>query len=268
MTKERTPQVSVIMPAYKAAGTIVESVRSVLAQTYIDWELLIAADDDTNYQNILAAAKIEDSRIRFGKTHATACGPSVARNVGIDMAKGSVLAFLDSDDLFLPQKLEVLLPPAQEFGLAVDNMTAVLPDSDRRLMAFSLPQNAVVGMAFFSGINIPVWPLLRRDSAPRFREDVAFSEDFAFLIDACEANGLKGWATPQSYHLYVLRKDSYTGGSTNGDMADRAYRAFAAGKSPFLAKAAARKAALNQEFAHSGYVSFMDFLYARQHDAV
>lgn len=105
--------ISIITPAYKAAGTLGDTVQSVLAQTYGNWEMLIAEDcspDDTRAVAQQLAAG--DPRIRV-IAHETNKGPAQARNTAIAAARGRWLAFLDSDDYWLPEKLELTLAHAQ-----------------------------------------------------------------------------------------------------------------------------------------------------------
>lgn len=98
--------VSVIMPAFNAEKTIAQSVESVLAQTHSHWELLIADDGSTDKTaEMVASYQSADSRIRVIKTPGR-CGPAKARNLAITHATGRLVAFLDSDDLWLPHKLE------------------------------------------------------------------------------------------------------------------------------------------------------------------
>lgn len=95
--------VSVIMPVHNGADTIGESIDSVLAQTYKQWELIIIDDcsSDHTYEVI---AGYSDQRIRYLNLQQN-CGVAQARNKGIKMAKGRYIAFLDSDDIWLPEKL-------------------------------------------------------------------------------------------------------------------------------------------------------------------
>lgn len=93
------------MPALNAAATIGESIRSVLRQTESRWELLVVDDGSTDgtIATVEAHAR-QDSRIRLLRTTGRQ-GPSAARNLAIDAASGRWVAFLDSDDLWAPQKL-------------------------------------------------------------------------------------------------------------------------------------------------------------------
>lgn len=98
--------VSIIMPAYNAAGTISASVESVIAQTCLDWELIIIDDGSADRTAELAAGyEAGDSRIRFLKNEKN-MGVSYTRNRAIALARGEWIAFLDSDDLWRPDKLE------------------------------------------------------------------------------------------------------------------------------------------------------------------
>ena len=96
--------VSVIMPAYNAVATIGESIESVLAQTFHDWELIIVNDASLD-KTIKIAKTYEDSRI-LTYTHSINQGVAAVRNTGMQHAKGEYIAFLDSDDLWEKDKLE------------------------------------------------------------------------------------------------------------------------------------------------------------------
>lgn len=102
----RDALVSIVTPAYKAASVIRATIDSVQAQTYANWEMLIAEDcgpDDT--RNVVRALSRGDSRIKLIEMSANG-GPAAARNRALARAKGRWIAFLDSDDLWLPNKLE------------------------------------------------------------------------------------------------------------------------------------------------------------------
>jgi glycosyltransferase involved in cell wall biosynthesis len=98
---EKAPRVSVIIPTYNRAGIIAEAVDSVLAQDYKDFELIVVDDGSTDNTSEVMARYGDDVRVLFQENK----GVSAARNRGITEASGKLIAFLDSDDLWLPQKL-------------------------------------------------------------------------------------------------------------------------------------------------------------------
>jgi len=99
--------VSVVMPAHNSQGSLSESVQSVLSQTYGDWELIIVDDASCDGTSALARQfASDDARIRV-LSLAQNVGVAEARNCGINAACGQYLAFLDSDDLWLPNKLQI-----------------------------------------------------------------------------------------------------------------------------------------------------------------
>lgn len=101
------PLVSIIMPAYNTEDFLGETIKSVLAQTYINWELIIVDDCSTdNTKKIIDKYMQKDPRIQYLKLEENS-GPAVARNKAIEKAKGKYLAFLDSDDLWYENKLTI-----------------------------------------------------------------------------------------------------------------------------------------------------------------
>jgi|JI6StandDraft_1071083.scaffolds.fasta_scaffold00181_31 teichuronic acid biosynthesis glycosyltransferase TuaG len=111
------PLVSIVMPAYNAEATLQDSISSVLAQTLPDWELLLVVDcksaDSTRTLAEKAAAK--ESRIRL-ITDLTEGGCVFNRNEAIARATGEFIAFLDSDDLWMPEKLQKQVSHMQQTG--------------------------------------------------------------------------------------------------------------------------------------------------------
>lgn len=99
------PVVSVIMPAYGAEKTIADSIHSVLNQTYTDFELLVIHDCSPDGTRAVAERLARsDSRIRLIDNPRN-LGVAASRNRGVAMAQGEWIAFLDSDDLWHPEKL-------------------------------------------------------------------------------------------------------------------------------------------------------------------
>lgn len=97
--------VSIIMPSYNTAKFISETIESVLAQTYTDWKLIIVDDCSTDNTDEVVKPYLSDSRIIYIKNEKNS-GAAFSRNRALREAKGKWIAFLDSDDLWLPEKLE------------------------------------------------------------------------------------------------------------------------------------------------------------------
>lgn len=103
--QEEFPLVSVITPLYNSASFIFKTVSSLQTQSYTHWELLIVDDHSTDDSvAIIEAMAIKDSRINLYKISKNK-GAASCRNYAIDIANGDYMAFLDSDDLWHPEKL-------------------------------------------------------------------------------------------------------------------------------------------------------------------
>lgn len=112
--------VSIVTPCYNASAFIEHTIESVLAQTYTNWEMLIVDDcSKDNSAEIIKKYAEKDSRIKYFKTERPSGSPTRPRNIAIENASGRYIAFLDSDDIWLPTKLEEQVP------LFHDEQTAV-----------------------------------------------------------------------------------------------------------------------------------------------
>lgn len=110
--------VSIITPAYNAAAYIAETIESVLVQTYLNWEMLIANDcSKDNTAEIVQSYAKKDKRINLINLKQNS-GTAIARNAAIQNAKGRYIAFLDSDDLWKEEKLQKQIEFMQQNGYA------------------------------------------------------------------------------------------------------------------------------------------------------
>lgn len=122
--------VSIIMPSYKSAKFISDSITSVLNQTYTMWELIIVDDQSPDQSNsIIESFVLSDNRIKLIKLLQNS-GPAIARNKAIECASGQYIAFLDADDLWSPEKLEKQLAFMDEHKLAFTYSSYYLIDED------------------------------------------------------------------------------------------------------------------------------------------
>lgn len=97
--------VSIIMPSFNTASFIAKSIQSVQIQTYKNWELLIVDDCSTDNTDEVVQPFLADERIRYFKNKKNS-GAALSRNKALQKARGKWIAFLDSDDLWRPEKLE------------------------------------------------------------------------------------------------------------------------------------------------------------------
>ena len=112
----REPLVSIIMPLYNCEQLVVDSIKSVIDQTYTNWELLIVDDKSTDYSFEVVKEYISNEpRIRLYQMKQNS-GTAIARNYLIDIAIGRYIAFLDSDDLWSSEKLEKQISFMQNKG--------------------------------------------------------------------------------------------------------------------------------------------------------
>jgi glycosyltransferase involved in cell wall biosynthesis len=129
------PRVSVVIPTYQRADLLVEAVRSVLAQTLPDLEVLVEDDGSTD-GSAEVVARLGDPRVSFRRAENVG-RPGPVRNRGIARARGAFVAFLDSDDVWEPRKLEVQVAALERdpdlLGVSCD--ASWLPPRKKTLLA-------------------------------------------------------------------------------------------------------------------------------------
>lgn len=126
--------VSIIMPSYNCGRFVEETIRSVQAQTYQNWEILFVDDcsiDDT--VRIVSEMRDKDNRIYLYQ-NVTNCGAAVSRNNALREAKGRWIAFLDSDDLWEPEKLEKQIKFMENHNYSFSYTETVHIDEDSNLL--------------------------------------------------------------------------------------------------------------------------------------
>lgn len=105
--------VSIIMPVYQAEKFLCNTINSVLAQTYSNWELILVNDGSTDSSGeICDAYTRKDNRIRV--IHQLNAGQASARNSGMDLARGDYIGFLDNDDFYYPDAVKILINNIEE----------------------------------------------------------------------------------------------------------------------------------------------------------
>lgn len=188
---DRDPVLSVIMPSYNAASFIDQTITSVLNQTFTDFELLIIDDGSTDSTlEIANHYATRDRRIKV--ISQTNQGVSATRNRGIQIAKGRFIAFLDADDLWLPDKLAAHIEhfyPNPNLAVSFSRVEFISPDgeptgqvSTSRLVnlkpedfLYENPTSTMSNLVVRSEVFVQVGG---------FAEDMSYSEDLEWLLRA------------------------------------------------------------------------------------
>ena len=129
--------VSIIMPTYNSATYIEAAIGSVLEQDYTNWELLIVDDCSTDNTKQVIEPFLSDERIHYFKSKERA-GAAVCRNHALRKAKGRWIAFLDSDDIWEPEKLETQIKFMEENGYAFSYTAYQEMDADGNLTGVTI----------------------------------------------------------------------------------------------------------------------------------
>jgi len=185
------PRVSVITPAYNAAGTLAETITSVQAQTFDDWEMIVIDDGSTdNTAFIVTNAAEIDARIRLLKQENTGVG--AARRAGIEAANGRYIAFLDSDDLWLPQKLEHQLAFMEKKNAGVSYTCYRRFTSDGREGALISPPPMLTHRMMLGNSAIPnLTGMIDRQICTTINiPDIPRAEDFAMWLQLLRRCGV------------------------------------------------------------------------------
>jgi teichuronic acid biosynthesis glycosyltransferase TuaG len=210
-------KVSVIIPNYNCADFIGMTIESVLAQTFTDFELLIVDDNSKdNGRNIILKYAANDSRIKFfvnENRDPNARGPASARNRALKYAQGEYIAFLDSDDLWHPQKLEIQLEFMEKNGF---NFTYTWYDViDDKNQVLDHWQPSFVSTSYNEHLRRPVIGTLtvmykvKPFKAMKFLVPIGkyFYEDSSFWLDLLKQTP-KAYCLKQNLSQYRLRQSS------------------------------------------------------------
>lgn len=226
--------VSIITPCYRAERTLARTVASALAQTYAPWEMLLISDDGADYEAILANEGLRDERLRFLSTGASATGECHARNTGLNMARGELIAILDADDLFMPEKLELCVPQAKTHGLVTCALEIVGPAGEHRRFTGDKGKSGILPAHRHKQVNITSDSILVYDRVqmdPRYDETLDRCPDLEFVW-RCYEHTNHAWHVVQPLHRYSKQPGSLS-------LANGTHAKFLAAKQELLQRLAA-----------------------------
>jgi glycosyltransferase involved in cell wall biosynthesis len=187
---QRMPRVSVVIPTYNSAASLREAIESVLGQTYLDFEVIVIDDGSTD--DTERVVRSFGDRVCYVSQRNSGAG--AARNQGIRTSRGSYVAFLDSDDLWVPSKLEDQIPLLDrdpEIGLVYSDW-AVVAEQGEDVPSYLRNLPAASGYVFDGlvqcGFILTSGTVVRRsclDEVGYFDETLSIAQDYDLWLRIC-----------------------------------------------------------------------------------
>jgi teichuronic acid biosynthesis glycosyltransferase TuaG len=208
--KSPDPLVSVVLPCYNAAHLVGDAIRSVVAQTYSNWEL-VAVDDGSSDGSwaVLERARSQDTRVRAIRL-ASNGGVAAARNAGIDASAGELVAFLDCDDVWLPRKLsaQIEVLEAQQEAVAVYSAYYRRTAGVERMRKVRVPGQVTYERLLSHNVIGCSTAVYRVSRASGLRFHPIGHEDFAFWLDLLRTTGGVAVGIRKALVIYCVRGES------------------------------------------------------------
>ncbi|MUK87347.1 glycosyltransferase [Ornithinibacillus sp. L9] len=210
MSQQHYPLISVITPAFNAEKFISRTIESVLDQTYTNWEMVIVDDRSTdNTVSIIQEYQKKDERIKLHILPENS-GSAIARNTAMKNAQGQYIAFLDSDDLWYPQKLEKQLKFMQEKDIAFSftkyrrmdedgTIRNVVSKAPKSVGYHDLLRHCVIGC---------LTVMIDRDKVGRLDMiDIRTRQDYAYWLEITK-RGFRAYGLPEVLSKYRTVENS------------------------------------------------------------
>jgi teichuronic acid biosynthesis glycosyltransferase TuaG len=200
------PDVSIVMPAFNAEEFLLSAVQSVWRQTHSSWELIIVDDDSTDNTRQLAQQFSQfDDRIKLMEGHGK-LGVAGARNAAIENARGDWIAFLDSDDVWHPAKLEKQLRFVADTGTAITFGDYLRVASNGRVMnRVRAPAWTDYRRMLRSNFIGNLTAIYDRRRFPDLRFEPCGNEDYVFWLNALRQLDGRILSTPSDEPLASYR---------------------------------------------------------------
>lgn len=204
------PLVSVVMPCYNSEQFIVETINSVTAQTYTNWELLVVDDCSSDRSvSLIEQLEAQDSRIHL-LINAKNSGVSAARNRGMDICKGKYIALLDSDDLWKKEKLAKQVELAKETKADIVYCSyGMIDESNQKLWTdFIVPPKTDLYHMLDTSVISCSTALFSKEIADNYRFPQQYiNEDYAFWMTLLK-DGFQARGVQEVLAEYRVRKNS------------------------------------------------------------
>lgn len=214
-----TPTISIIIPIYNAEAYLSDCLKSILKQTFADYEVWLVNDGSHDKSGEICDT-FQTNDTRFHVIHQANGGVSQARNAGLHAAQGQWICFIDSDDTVDPEYLQTLLQAVrneEKDTLIVQGFKTILPDGKitRRSFPDRLFRAQEIGQTFME-LNLhrcgfPFAKLYRRSiveaHAIRFNEQIHYAEDVMFMLTyLCHVSAIRTVAG--EHYNYAIRNNN------------------------------------------------------------
>ncbi len=207
--------VSIITPAYNAAPYLAETIRSVQNQTFFDWEMIIV--DDCSKDNTLSIARSlseTDDRIKVYQNSKNS-GVAATRNFALEKANGKYIAFLDSDDLWLPEKLEKQIDfmDSNQYVLTYTNYQKFDTNTGQRYKKIIRAPKVMTAKKIFGNTSIGcLTVMVNREMSGQFQMPLLNHMEDNITWQKILSKGYKGYRLDIVLSLYREGNQSLTSG--------------------------------------------------------
>jgi glycosyltransferase involved in cell wall biosynthesis len=196
-TSSSAPLFSVIVPTYERPQLLAEAIQSVLAQTVTDFECIVVDDASR-----VAVTVPKDRRVRLAR-RAQNGGPSLARNTGLALARGRYVAFLDDDDLYTPERLEIAAQGLERAPIAICWTRAPGGGPRGRMLAGDVHDSILDATTPHLGATAVI-----RAHAQPFDETMDALEDVEWWLRMSE--DLHVWTVPRGGYVHRPPEDGHS----------------------------------------------------------
>ena len=211
--EKRKAEISIIVPVYKTEAYVEDCVRSILAQSFTDWELILVDDGSPDASGAICdRLAAEDPRIRV--LHQENGGVSRARNRGLEAAHGKLLAFVDSDDKIRANYLQFLYDLRENYQVPMSACAYCELYDPPRYPCRPLAETVMDAGSFLkeallesNGLCLSVWGcLIPAAYGLRFKESLTYSEDSLFFLQALKKAGQIAYQAEPLYGYNIGRE--------------------------------------------------------------
>lgn len=202
--------VSIIMPSWNTGRFIAESIQSVIDQTYTNWELIIVDDCSVDNTDEIVKPFLADVRIKYLHNEKNS-GAALTRNKAMREAQGEWIAFLDSDDLWTPEKLEHQIKFMSDNGYVLSYTEYEKIDENDNSLNIYVTGPAIVNKRKMYHYDY-IGQLTMMYSAKHFGhiqiKDIKKNNDYAIRLQLYKKDGTEAYLLKENLAKYRIRKKS------------------------------------------------------------